>query len=71
LTHVVVPWQELSEAALRGLIEDYVTSEGTEYGEADVPLDAKVAQVKRQIERGEVEIHFDPKSETANLVPKR
>jgi uncharacterized protein YheU (UPF0270 family) len=65
-----VPFSEISETALRGLIEDYVTSEGTEYGVADVDLETKVAQVMRQIERGEVQIHFDPKSETVNLVPK-
>lgn len=65
---VVVPWDRLSAAALRGVIEDFVTLEGTEYGLEDVDLETKVAQVRRQLERGEIVVVFDPKSETVGLV---
>lgn len=67
---VVVPWDRLSETALRGVIEDFVTLEGTEYGFHDVELETKVAEVRRQLERGEVLVVFDPKSETVGLVRK-
>lgn len=65
--HVIVPWDRLSEAALEGVITEFVTREGTEYGEHEVPLDRKIAEVRAQILRGDVVILFHAKSETVNL----
>ena len=65
---IVVPYTELSEDALRGVLESFVLREGTEYGERDVPLDQKVAQVTRQLQRGEAQIVFDPESESIDIV---
>jgi uncharacterized protein YheU (UPF0270 family) len=67
--HVPIPWERLTEDALRGVITEFVTREGTEYGFTDVPLETKIADVRRQIERGEVLILFHARSETVNLVP--
>jgi hypothetical protein len=63
-----VPYTELSEGALRGVLESFVLREGTEYGERDVSLAQKVAQVTRQLQRGEAQIVFDPESETIDIV---
>jgi uncharacterized protein len=68
---VVVPYTELSEEALRGVLESFVLREGTEYGERDVSLEQKVAQVTRQLRRGEAQIVFDPASETIDIVVLR
>lgn len=68
---VLVPWDRLSAAALQSVIEEYVTREGTEYGPTDVPLETKVAQVRRQLEKGEVVVLFDLTSETVNLATAR
>ena len=65
---VEIPHDQLSSEALRGVIESFVLREGTEYGARDVPLDTKVAQVLRQIERGEVRIVFDPNTESVDVV---
>ncbi len=65
---VVVPLGELSPAALRGLVESFVLREGTDYGTRDVSLEDKVAQVLRQLERGEARIMFDPASESITIV---
>ncbi len=65
---VVIPHTELSEDALRGVLESFVLREGTEYGERDFSLDQKVAQVIRQLQRGEAQIVFDPGSETVDIV---
>lgn len=65
---VVIPWQRLSSAALRGVLEEFVTREGTEYGRHDVSLDAKVAAVQRQLERGEVVVVFDGAEGSVNVV---
>jgi uncharacterized protein len=63
-----VPHTALSAAALRGVIESFVLREGTDYGERDVPHETKVAQVLRQLERGEARIMFDPVSQGVSIV---
>lgn len=68
---VVIPYAELSEEALRGVLESFVLREGTEYGERDFSLDQKVAQVTRQLQRGEARIVFDPGTETVDVVVVR
>lgn len=65
---VEIPWQELSSAALTGLIEAFVMREGTDYGEHEVPLADKVEQVRQQVERGDVRVLFDLETESATLV---
>ena len=66
---IFVPYTELSAEALRGVLESFVLREGTEYGERDVPLERKVAQVLEQLRRREARIVFDPQSETIDIVP--
>ena len=62
---------QLSPAALRGLVEEFVSREGTDYGHADRALEAKVADVDRQLESGEARLVFDLESETASIVSAR
>jgi uncharacterized protein YheU (UPF0270 family) len=71
LPPIVVPHTELSPDALTGLIESFVLREGTDYGERDVDLSTKVMQVRRQLERREAEIVFDPASESIDIVVTR
>ena len=59
---------QLSPEALRGLIEEYVSREGTDYGPGEWTLDDKVEQVRAQIERGEAKIVFDSELESASIV---
>jgi hypothetical protein len=68
---VAVPHGELSPEALRGVIEAFVLREGTDYGERDVPFETKVAQVLRQLERGEAQIMYDPETQGIAIVVKR
>jgi uncharacterized protein YheU (UPF0270 family) len=67
---VEIPHTELSADALRAVIESFVLREGTEYGERDVSLERKVADVLRQLERREAQIVFDPNTETVDIVVK-
>ena len=68
---VEIPPNELSPEALTGVIDEFVTREGTEYGLDDVSLESKRAAVKRQLAKGEVVILFDPAQGTVNLVHRR
>jgi uncharacterized protein YheU (UPF0270 family) len=71
LPPVVVPHTELSPEALTGVIESFVLREGTDYGERDVPFETKVLQVRRQLDRREAEIVYDPQSESIAIVVRR
>lgn len=62
-----IPPEQLSHAALLGIIEEFITREGTEYGASEVPLETKVAQVAAKIRRGEVIIDFDPITDTVDI----
>ena len=68
---IVIPYRDLSEPALRGVLESFVLREGTDYGEREISLEQKVAQVLRQLERGEAQIVFDPVVESVDIVVKR
>lgn len=65
---VVVPHASLSAEALRGVIEDFITREGTDYGVQEYSLAQKHDQVTRQIAAGEVVIVFDVETESVSLV---
>lgn len=71
LPPIVVPHAELSPEALTGVIESFVLREGTDYGERDVDFATKVLQVRRQLERREADIVFDPNTESIDIVVRR
>jgi len=59
----------LTPAALQGVLEQFVLREGTDYGSVEASFEAKVADVRRQLERGEARIVFDPTTESVTLLP--
>ncbi len=67
---VRIPHDQLSPEALKGVIEEFVTRNGTDYGEAEIPLETKMAQVLIQLESKDAFIVFDHHSETATIVNK-
>jgi uncharacterized protein YheU (UPF0270 family) len=70
-TGVEVPWTALSEEALTGLLEEFVTRAGTDYGTVERTLAEKIADVRGQLVRGEATIVFDPASATTDIVVTR
>ena len=68
---IEVPLDALSAAALRGLVEEFVNREGTDYGLRERTLDEKVGDVMRQLERGEAAIVFDPESRSTTIVVRK
>ena len=67
---VEVPHALLASGVLRALIESFVLREGTDYGDRERSLDDKVADVRRQLERGEAVIVFDPATDSVTILPK-
>ena len=68
---VEIPLDALSAEVLGAVIESFVGREGTDYGERERTLEEKVADVRRQLERGEARIVFYPGSESVDIVPAR
>ena len=67
---VVVPHRELSGEALDRLIAEFVSRDGTDYGEREALLEHKMDAVRQQLERGEAVIVFDLETESATLLPR-
>jgi len=61
---MIIPHQMLSPEALRGVIEAFVTREGTDYGVHDVPLATKVGQVRHQLDTGTAVLVYDEDTES-------
>jgi len=59
----------LSPEALRGVIEAFVTREGTDYGVQDVPLATKVLQVRQQLDAGTAVLVYDEDTESCTIQP--
>lgn len=68
---MIIPYEQLSGDALQGLIEEFITREGTDYGEEEVALHIKVEQIKQLLRRREVVVVFDVASESASILPRR
>ena len=54
-----IPYTEISEEALKAIIQEYITREGTEYGAEEYSLERKIEQIKQQLLKGEIKINFD------------
>ena len=64
---VKIPYDQLSPKALHGVIEEFVTRDGTDYGEVEIPLETKIAQVLAQIKSGKAIIFFDQETESCTI----
>jgi uncharacterized protein len=67
---ILIPFAKLSQTALQGLIEEFVTRVGTDTGFTEGGLEENIAMGIRQLKRGDVVIVYDEATETANIVPR-
>lgn len=67
---MIVPYEQISSDALTALIEEFITREGTDYGDYDLSLQDKVQQVREQLQRREVVVVFDASLESVSLLPR-
>ncbi|MDU7866532.1 MAG: YheU family protein, partial [Pantoea sp.] len=68
---MIIPWQQVSPETLENLIETFVLREGTDYGEQERSLSEKVADVRRQLETGEVVLVWSELHESVNIMPRK
>ena len=60
-----IPSTLLSPAALRAVVEEFVTRDGTDHSS----VEQRIEKVMRQLEEGRVELHFDVETQTCNILP--
>lgn len=63
----IIPVNRLSPEALQGVIEEFVSREGTDYGEKEVSLETSFTQVRHRLEKGLAVLVFDDETETTGI----
>jgi uncharacterized protein YheU (UPF0270 family) len=67
---MIIPYQDLATATLENLIEEFVTRDGTDYGEYELTMLDKVRTVKQGLAKGELVILFIDSTQSVNIVNK-
>lgn len=62
-----VPWQQLSEEALDAILSEFVSREGTDYGEQLFSFDQKKLAVLEQLKSGKATLLFDPVGNSCHI----
>ena len=62
-----IPIDRLSPEALQGVIEEFISRAGTDYGETEVSWDAMFHRVKQNLETGSAVLLYDDETETTNI----
>ena len=63
-----IPYQAINARTLRNMIEEFVTRDGTDYGEQELTLEAKVGQVLGFLKSGQAVIQYDESLEICEIV---
>ena len=63
----IIPVNRLSTEALHGVIEEFISREGTDYGETEVSPETSFRQVEHRVENGLAVLVFDDETETTNI----
>ena len=64
---IKIPLDELSDGALKGVIDAYVLREGTDYGHRDIDIEEKRSKVRRMLETGKAQICYYPESDYIDI----
>jgi len=68
LKAVKIAYDQLSPQALQGVVEEFVTRDGTDYGETEISLETKIDQVRAQLKNGKAVIIFDQETESCTVL---
>lgn len=67
---MIIPPDQLTPDTLNALIEEFVTRDGTDYGEEEVSLAEKVQEVRVMLASGQAVILFSESTGLCNIVPR-
>ena len=67
---IEVPYLDINPETLRNMIEEFVSRDGSDWGDTGGSMEDKIKQVLRQFESGKIKVVFDLTSQSANIVSK-
>lgn len=65
---MIIPFNTIDADTLRRIAEEFVTRDGTDYGEVELGLEEKVRRLLLNIEQNRVLIVFNEEQESVNLI---
>ncbi len=68
---VEVPYDQIEPEILRVMIEEYITRDGTFYGEVEMAMQDKVDMVINQLKSGESAITWDLYLQTGTIILRK
>jgi len=63
----IIPIDKLSTEALKGVVEEFISRCGTDYGAVEALPETNFKQVKYKLENGLAVLVFDDETETTNI----
>ncbi|NLD81993.1 MAG: YheU family protein [Smithella sp.] len=63
----IIPVNKLSAKALQGVIEEFISRSGTDYGAMEADPETKFRQVRAKLKSGSAVLVFDDETETTNI----
>jgi uncharacterized protein len=63
----IIPVTKLSSRAFRGVIEEFISRNGTDYGAIEASWEINFKQVKYKLKTGSAVLVFDDENETTNI----
>jgi hypothetical protein len=63
----IIPVNKLSSKALKGVIEEFISRDGTDYGAIEASMETNFKQVKYKLKAGSAVLVFDDETETTNI----
>ena len=67
---LIIPPEKLSHDTLQAVIEEFVTREGTDYGEVEVSMETKIDQVKKDLVSGKAVLLFDRQDQACRIMSR-
>ncbi|NRA15640.1 MAG: YheU family protein [Oceanospirillaceae bacterium] len=68
---MIIPYKSLAADTLKNLIEEFVTRDGTDYGNYELSMAEKVSAVESRLSSGEVVIMYIENTESVNIVERQ
>ncbi|VUD56765.1 hypothetical protein TDB9533_02387 [Thalassocella blandensis] len=67
---MIIPIERLNKDVLQGIVESYISREGTDYGAYELSMEEKVDNLMLQVKAGSIVVVYDEITQSVNLLPK-
>mgnify|MGYP000020504140 CR=1 FL=1 len=68
-SYIEVPLATLTEETLQAIMQDWVSRDGTDYGDVELTEEEKVAQLRAALKSGAAKIVYETTTESVRILP--